>query len=235
MKSNCSPAGSSSSPTTESTGSSNSPSLLDSLEITLPGFSDESLRGTESTASNSSVIDDYSNAVSFASLEQLRRAHGRDFKECYDCHLRLPIECFAAVCPKPFVRSYRNKRCNTCRARRQAGSEMTREKRALVESAKAKPCADCGQTFPSLAMEFDYVRGERKYNLGSAWRWATKRALEEEIAKCDVVCSCCFRIRHLNEPWKGRRRGRKPAFLAICQPAATRHGDKPAQRQSEPE
>lgn len=62
---------------------------------------------------------------------------------------------------------------------------------------KAAPCTDCGGTFPSCCMDFDHREGTTKaYNVGSMFAHHYSRALiESELAKCDLVCSNCHRIR----------------------------------------
>lgn len=67
--------------------------------------------------------------------------------------------------------------------------------RAAIDAAKlGKPCQDCGQTFPPYVMDFDHVpeRGVKKFNVGLA---KNLRQLAAEIAKCDLVCANCHRIR----------------------------------------
>lgn len=56
---------------------------------------------------------------------------------------------------------------------------------------------DCGGTFPVCAMEFDHVRGQKKFNVprrGRSYR-AAYPAVQAELAKCDVVCANCHSIR----------------------------------------
>ena len=70
------------------------------------------------------------------------------------------------------------------------------------------PCMDCGGVFPWCAMDFDHRPEETKEFAVSTKGWlkATPERLaqvEKEIAKCDVVCSNCHRIRtHLERPTK---------------------------------
>lgn len=64
----------------------------------------------------------------------------------------------------------------------------------LVDRLKAVPCQDCAGLFHFAAMDFDHVRGEKKFNVAMGASFS-KSALLEEIAKCDVVCSNCHRIR----------------------------------------
>lgn len=66
--------------------------------------------------------------------------------------------------------------------------------RAIMDAAKAGPCDDCGRRFPSEQMDFDHVRGEKLRNV-SAMLNAGLPQLLAEIAKCDVVCANCHRVR----------------------------------------
>jgi hypothetical protein len=65
-----------------------------------------------------------------------------------------------------------------------------------IAGLKTVPCADCGGKFPYFVMDFDHRDGEEKLGNISAmvagWTW--KRILAE-VAKCDVVCANCHRIR----------------------------------------
>jgi hypothetical protein len=71
--------------------------------------------------------------------------------------------------------------------------------REIILAAKAAPCMDCGQRFPSICMDFDHVRGEKWYNLA---RMSSKGlgpdSIKAEIAKCELVCANCHRIRTEN-------------------------------------
>lgn len=62
----------------------------------------------------------------------------------------------------------------------------------IKESA---PCKDCGHFFPAVAMDFDHLRDKIK-SIATMVSAAYKLDLiKEEIAKCEVVCACCHRIR----------------------------------------
>jgi len=63
---------------------------------------------------------------------------------------------------------------------------------------KNSVCADCGlqnKNHPEI-FDFDHVNGNKKINIGSAYviGWSKERILQE-IAKCEIVCSNCHRIR----------------------------------------
>src|SRR5574343_932184 len=67
--------------------------------------------------------------------------------------------------------------------------------RAFVASLKTGPCVDCGQTFPPCAMDFDHVRGAKVLGVANLVALGSKDRILAEIAKCDLVCACCHRIR----------------------------------------
>lgn len=70
------------------------------------------------------------------------------------------------------------------------------EIRDIVISAKNIPCADCGRTHPYYVMDFDHVRGNKKFNLSvAASKTRSIKSVKEEIKKCDVVCANCHRYR----------------------------------------
>lgn len=66
--------------------------------------------------------------------------------------------------------------------------------RAWMASLKTKPCTDCGGRFPSEAMDFDHVRGEKVKGVSAMWSWSRFR-VEAELFKCDLVCANCHRLR----------------------------------------
>lgn len=63
-----------------------------------------------------------------------------------------------------------------------------------VDQLKAAPCSDCGNTFPPAAMDFDHVRGVKLANISEMLR-SPRAALDAEIAKCELVCATCHRLR----------------------------------------
>ncbi len=71
-----------------------------------------------------------------------------------------------------------------------------RSMRYLAER-KAGPCTDCGGTFHPAAMDFDHMGHEVKVdNLSRlAWSGASLARLDTEIAKCELVCANCHRLR----------------------------------------
>jgi hypothetical protein len=68
---------------------------------------------------------------------------------------------------------------------------------AKVAKLKTKPCTDCQKTFDPVCMDFDHLpQFEKKWNicymLRRHMRW---KLIEAEIAKCELVCANCHRLR----------------------------------------
>ena len=58
---------------------------------------------------------------------------------------------------------------------------------------KDKSCLDCGNDNP-VVLEFDH-RGDKSYNISDKKSKLTLETLKLEIAKCDIVCANCHKIR----------------------------------------
>jgi len=57
------------------------------------------------------------------------------------------------------------------------------------------PCVDCGINYPYYVMDFDHVRGVKQANVMELVSTLSKKRIDLEIAKCEIVCSNCHRIR----------------------------------------
>jgi len=89
------------------------------------------------------------------------------------------------------------RRRNPARIRpQQKASNLARKAamRAFVNEQKSKPCMDCGGTFPPVCMDFDHRDPALKVREISMFTGGWE-ALKAEIAKCDLVCANCHRIR----------------------------------------
>lgn len=82
------------------------------------------------------------------------------------------------------------------------------ERQEFLNSVKQVPCADCGNLFPPCAMDFDHVDGEKFSGVAEMKSYSMER-IKEEIAKCDIVCSNCHRIRTF------QRRGSDEALTTL--------------------
>lgn len=70
----------------------------------------------------------------------------------------------------------------------------------IVTQLKCNPCTDCGKQYPPYVMDFDHINAEDKLDDIAALlrRGYGKQTLIDEIAKCELVCSNCHRIRTHN-------------------------------------
>jgi hypothetical protein len=69
--------------------------------------------------------------------------------------------------------------------------------REFVRAQKNVPCADCKQTYHPCMMDFDHRdRSKKTMEISKLIRLRPSKAkLLAEIAKCQVVCSNCHRLR----------------------------------------
>lgn len=75
------------------------------------------------------------------------------------------------------------------------------ERRLLLNQMKSVPCTDCGEEYPFYVMDFDHRDPlTKKFNIQSGARRHPWDRVLEEVAKCDVVCVRCHRIRHWSPP-----------------------------------
>lgn len=142
-------------------------------------------------------------------------------RPCSVCTLHLPLSEFhdhsdgrgrkMAHCKtcgtKAVKRSYYKHLIQRRRDGRAQQRERTRAGRDYVNQLKAKtPCKDCEQIFPPVCMDFDHRPGTAKVAAVSAMLARSPKELIAEIAKCDLVCACCHRLRTTS-----RSKHRKPA------------------------
>ena len=65
----------------------------------------------------------------------------------------------------------------------------------LKDIKEKNPCMDCKVSYPYYMMDFDHVRGQKHSNVAELINTLSKKRIDEEIAKCEVVCSNCHRAR----------------------------------------
>lgn len=84
---------------------------------------------------------------------------------------------------------YKNKQPYLDRAKA-AKAELARYIDELKEST---PCMDCGVQYPFYVMQFDHREGEEKLNNIAKMRadGLSLKRVQDEIAKCDLVCANC--------------------------------------------
>ncbi len=129
-------------------------------------------------------------------------------KHCNGCAKSVPIEDFYWKFKSRGIRQSRCKRCAATykhenyianrtrivtRLRVSNLAAVTENRQRIWDYLIEHPCVDCGERDP-IVLEFDHVRGEKSFTIGSASRapisWTKIIA---EIAKCDVRCANCHR------------------------------------------
>lgn len=74
------------------------------------------------------------------------------------------------------------------------------ERLAAVRALKERPCTDCGGSFPPECMDFDHVGEGKRRSVSAMVRYSWDLVLTE-IAKCELVCANCHRIRTAKRGW----------------------------------
>ena len=73
--------------------------------------------------------------------------------------------------------------------------KRTVERRIFIDQLKTEsPCMDCGNFFPAVCMDFDHVRGNKVAPVSKMLSLKLSK-LQDELAKCELVCSNCHRLR----------------------------------------
>lgn len=77
---------------------------------------------------------------------------------------------------------------------RVSAAAKRKHNRDYVLSLKNKPCIDCGNSYPPYVMDFDHVNGTKIKAISQIVQGSFVM-LVTELAKCELVCSNCHRIR----------------------------------------
>jgi hypothetical protein len=92
------------------------------------------------------------------------------------------------------------------RRTREKNRTMQERGRAVVREIKSStPCADCRHKFHWCMMDFDHVRGKKLFTIGRLHIGCSINRLYREIAKCDVVCANCHRMRTFRRRYTKKR------------------------------
>lgn len=113
-------------------------------------------------------------------------------------------------------------RCKTCTSEghaayykgregiyRSRNKKLVHDLREEVNQFKQSPCTDCKQTYPPYVMDWDHVRGVKRAGLAKLIGDGKRQAALDELAKCELVCANCHRIR-THTRYMSRLAGRTP-------------------------
>ncbi len=66
----------------------------------------------------------------------------------------------------------------------------------VIELKESGRCFDCNEKYPHYVMDYDHRDpSTKKFGISAGSFRESRKAIELEIAKCDLVCSNCHRQR----------------------------------------
>ncbi|MFJ6579250.1 hypothetical protein ACIQMY_25225 [Streptomyces sp. NPDC091368] len=116
-------------------------------------------------------------------------------KTCRDCGLELQLSEFYK---NRNVRDGHLNQCKKCTVARYGPGRSVRAKRDRLYFQRIKidrGCADCGYNANPVALDFDHLPGAKKLYRVCTMAGMSRALIDAEIAKCEVVCANCHRIR----------------------------------------
>lgn len=128
-----------------------------------------------------------------------------EIKTCAGCRLPLPhsaytwklrgrqLASYCRLCLKDHRRQryVQHKKAYIARAARYQKTVIRSWYVALKEKT---PCADCGKFYHHCQMDFDHLR-DKKFRLAGGYLKRGRRKMMQEMAKCELVCANCHRMR----------------------------------------
>lgn len=99
--------------------------------------------------------------------------------------------CFAEANREHYAQ---NRRSEVARLRQNVDATRRANHLAIMAYLLKHPCVDCGEPDP-IVLDFDHISGKRANVSELANSGATWPRVEEEIARCEVRCANCHRIR----------------------------------------
>lgn len=124
-------------------------------------------------------------------------------KFCTKCLLDKPLaefakkgskhHCYCKCCHNSYMKEHykKNKAAYLKKASIRNGVVRKETTKFVWEYLKTHGCVDCPETDP-IVLEFDHVRGTKRREVGRLTQFSLK-AVQEEIAKCEVRCANCHR------------------------------------------
>lgn len=127
-----------------------------------------------------------------------------DVKRCSTCREIKPLAEYNRRTAAPYGHQPACRACNAAyhranwhRHMAQIKARAERRRAAarafVIEYLREHPCVDCGEA-DIVVLEFDHLRDKRA-NVGSLIGTSEIWRIQEEIAKCEVVCANCHRRR----------------------------------------
>ena len=127
------------------------------------------------------------------------------------CRRELPTESFSKNKDHSDGLGHQCKECNRAYSKAhyyrnkerymEVSAKTKKRLRERLNKIKSVPCKDCGGSFPPVCMDFDHLI-DKKFNIGEKLKALSWKVIEQEIAKCDIICSNCHRLR-TEKSWTG--------------------------------
>ena len=115
------------------------------------------------------------------------------------------VECLRHNLPRDAIMRAKPLNREKAAARQRSRAARTR---SFVRSEREKPCTDCGESFPWYVTEFDHLVGGASETVARLTAIGTMSRVVAEIAKCDLVCANCHKVRtHRRALLEGQRHG----------------------------
>lgn len=119
----------------------------------------------------------------------------KPFEEFYKANRRNGYQPYCIPCSKVI----RQKRYNSHRKEEKLkAKKWHNELKYWFRSLKNKLCKDCNQSFHFSAMHFDHKENNKLANVSNLIHRGSKKAILDEISKCDLVCANCHALRTWN-------------------------------------
>lgn len=78
-------------------------------------------------------------------------------------------------------------------------AERRQRNRDLINQLKDFPCTDCGVKYLPCVMDFDHINDDKEFNVSHLVSECAKtEKILTEVAKCELVCANCHRMRTYN-------------------------------------
>lgn len=130
-------------------------------------------------------------------------------KTCTKCGLLQPLTNFAIKHTEKDGHSWHCKPCHNQYAKewykknKKLQIAKVKKRKQLIHDEisnykSSNPCSDCKQFFPSVCMDFDHINDDKIACISQLSLNGNKKAAWGEIAKCELVCANCHRIRTSN-------------------------------------
>lgn len=76
-----------------------------------------------------------------------------------------------------------------------------KERRSILDEIKlAQGCQECGYKKHPAALDFDHINpSEKEFTIGTSYTSVSIKRLLDEVAKCQVLCANCHRIKSFHQ------------------------------------